>query len=262
MPDPVPPTPQGDPPATPPAQSAPPANPPPNEDWRDRRLAQQTAQMHELRERLAEATARAVATPTSPTPSPTPAPVLDSNSAEFRNAVSAAAKQEAANSEFVRQCNSAYEEGTRAFGESFAGRVTSLRRLMNERDPESVSNFNSFVATALETGSAPKLFHSLGGDLNRAMEILQMPPVKRAVELAKMAQAQEGEVTQEGEGGGEQQMRREAPRPINSIGNRGSAVTQVAPDDPARADNLSSADWFARRQQQIKERGGEPWARR
>ena len=259
--DPPSPPPQGDPPPAPPPQPPPPAAPPDpgapppaaaQPTWYDRRIAQQTAQLHDLRARLEEAERRATppAPPAATPPAPPPGHVPQSEVDRLANEKAA---QIAANQRFADACMTADAQGVAAFPETWRQRVESLKRIAGS-DAEAQRNYNDLINTAIETGSGPALIHELGGNLDEAMRLLTLPPVKRGMELQKKAAAV---IAPEASAG----RATSAPRPITPVGSRGPSHTQIAPDDPEAADRLDIDTWMARRTTQIKDRGGEPWAR-
>lgn len=196
---------------------------PPKKDWKDARLAKQTARLHELQAKLDALEAGQV-------PGATVAPTLD---------VEAQVTARVAQLEFDRACNAVALEGRGAFPD-FDSKVASLRELVNPNDPSDVVAYNTMLAAAIETGAGHEVLHKLGGDQNEAMRILALAPAKMAVELTKIAlRAPEVAPTS-------------AKPPLPSIGGRGVAAELIDPSDPARADKLPSPEWFRRRQEQVK----------
>lgn len=214
---------------SPPPQEPPkePTSPPAQQqtDWRDRRIAQLTRQLHELRGRQQE-----------PQPGQQPQPSQDEISRQIEERATAIA---AAN-EFTRRCNEAAEAGRQVFPD-FDQRVAQLKKTVDANDGQQVQAYNTFLSAALETGQAPQIIHQLAGDLNEAGRILSLSPVKMAVELAKMALKPAPQQSQ-------------APRPINPVGTAPSNRSPILPDDPDRADGLSIDDWMRRRDEQVRER--------
>jgi len=202
-------------------------------DWRDRRIAQLTARLREAQQQAPATGAVSEAAPAPVAPAATPAAGTDAQ-------IEARAQQIASVAEFNRQCDAAAAEGRAKFGtEVFGSRVQSLQRLVDPGDQRSLAAFNTFLSSALETGEAPRLIHELGADLDEASRILSLPPAKMAVELTKRALAKPVEEEPSG-----------APKPPTPIGNRGVSHDAIAPDDPDRADRLSTAEWMRRREAQ------------
>jgi len=217
-------------------------------DWRDRRIRQLTAQLHEARAKAGGA-----------------APIAGENEAgtgaaaaqagytqeEFQRQVEAAAARQAELNEFNRVCNEVAAQGRSAFGEAeFNGRVAELSKIVNGADQGEVAKYNDFLLATIETGQGPKLLHALGGDLNNAARIMSLSPVKMAVELAKLALADAG-------GGGSAPAGNaitSAPRPITPVGARNAEAANIAASDANRADALSTRDWMAKREAEVAAR--------
>jgi hypothetical protein len=149
----------------------------------------------------------------------------------------------AAAEKFDSDCNAVAEAGRKAFGkEAFDSSIANFtKNLVDGDDPASVQSYNEFLLAALETGEAPRLLHELGQNLDEAARILALPPIKRAVELAKLAVREPSEITK-------------APKPLTPIGNRGGSHTSIDPTDAERADRLTTAEWMKRREEQVKAR--------
>lgn len=209
---------------------------PKREDWREAKIRRLTAQLHELRDKpLAE-------TPEVPL-APVADPAVRLQEAEIERRARVLASQQNAIDTFNRMCREAATAGRVAFPD-FDTRVTALREAFagGEEDVQQQIIYNQFVAAALETGSAPALLHRLGGDLDEAARIMALSPIKMAVELTRLAgKAPDTSTTR-------------APKPITPVGSKGAAHTAIAPDDPERADNLPTAEWMKRRNEQEKTR--------
>jgi len=203
-----------------------PAKPP--EDWRDARIRQLSAKLAEARKK----------TETAPEAKPVEAAV---DPAEIDRQVEVRAQAKASIDAFNKACGEAAVAGKAQFPD-FDQRLGELIRLVDPTDPASAAAYNEFLVAALETGKAPEIIHSLGGDLNEASRILSLPPIKRAVELTRLAQKEPAEAP-------------DLPKPLKPIGgNKGATHTSIDPADPTRADNLSTAAWMERRNQQLRER--------
>lgn len=216
-------------PAPPPTTTEPPA-----QDWRDKRIATLTRRLRELQE-------KGVSTTVAPPPSTPPAAPL-SPPTDLDALVNQKAMELSAVQDFNRRCDQAALEGRTTFGESeFNGRINNLRKLVDNTDPQSVQAYNAMLMAALETGDAPRLLHDLGADLNEAQRLLLLTPTKMAVELTKRAAMPTPTVSN-------------APRPINPVGTRPGSHERIAPDDPDRADHISTAEWMRRREEQVAQR--------
>jgi hypothetical protein len=144
--------------------------------------------------------------------------------------------------DFNRRCDEVALAGRRVFGETqFNGQIANLQKVIDQDDPASVQNYNSFLMAAIETGEAAKLLHQLGSNLDEAQRIMGLPPTRMAVELTRLAMGPEQQVSG-------------APRPINPVGGRGASHEQISPDDPDRADHLATQEWMRRREAQLTER--------
>ena len=201
----------------------------PQEDWRDARIRQLSA-------KLAEARKKTEAVPTEAKPGEAP-PAAD----EIERQVEVRAQAKASIDAFNKACGEAAAAGKAQFPD-FDQRLGELIRLVDPADPASASAYNEFLVAALETGKAPEIIHALGGDLNEAARILSLPPIKRAVELTRLAEKEPAGAP-------------DLPKPIKAIGgNKGATHTSIDPTDPTRADNLSTAAWMERRNAQLRER--------
>jgi hypothetical protein len=122
--------------------------------------------------------------------------------------------------------------------------------LVDANDPGQVANYNGFLSAAMETGDAARLLHHLGGDLDEASRILSLTPIKMAVELTRMS----GGTASPNVAGMNGNVISNAPRPLNPVASQGVNNRSVVSPDDANSDNLSTAEWMARREQQITER--------
>ena len=201
-------------------------------DWRDKRIAVLTA-------RLSEAKRGGGDKPADKPAADKPGTVT-ATQAEIDALVEQRTQERSATSEFNRLCNEAAAAGRQAFPD-FDGKVTELKRLANPEDLNEMTRYNQMLVAVLETGEAPKLLHRLGGDLNEAARIMALPPIKMAVELTKMAQAEPGQISS-------------LKKPITPVGGKGQGHEGVQPDDPERADNLSTVEWMRRREAQLEKK--------
>lgn len=216
------------------AAAAEPAKPePPKPDWRDKRIAQLTAQV------------RAAATPA---PAPAPAPAKDPVIADFEKRVADAAAAQApllaARAQFDRDCNDAVAKGRAEYGkEAFDAATGTLLALVTPNDQTSQAAYFNLLQSAIDAGEPAKLLFELGNDPDEAMRLMSLPPRRVIVELAKRSTAPTpAEVSS-------------APRPITPIEPRGGRHEELDPSDPERADTLSTADWMARRNKQVAASG-------
>lgn len=209
----------------------PPASPkPPKVDWREARIAKLTAQLAEARQQAA-----------APASSPVPTPAAE---AEINSKAERLATQLEAQREFNRRCNETAVAGRAVFGEElFNNRVMELRRIVDGNDPSAVATYNTLLEAAMETGEGARVIHALGADPNEAARLMSLPPVKMALEVAKLAAAKAADVPLTG-----------APKPVTPIGGRGASNERIDPTDAERSDRLDTATWMKRREEQVKER--------
>jgi hypothetical protein len=160
------------------------------------------------------------------------------------------AQQENERQAFDEACGEVVRTGKQLFADDWQPRLDALLELRDERDPDSVVAYNTFIQAAVASGAGAQLIHDLAGDLNEAQRIMALSPIKMTAELTKRAAKLEAaskpapsDVTN-------------APKPITPIGGRKAGTfDEIHPDDPSRASKLSSAEWFARRSKQVEERG-------
>jgi hypothetical protein len=224
---------------------APPAPTPvaakPRPDWRDARIATLTGRLRQTQEELARANGQPAATPpaagaASPTAPASTAAVVPAAEIE-RQAAEIVAKRA-----FDDKCNAEAAVGKQAFGEAaFNERVAALKTLVDPTDGESIGRYNTLLEAAIETGQGHKILHELGGDPNRAFELMRMSPVKLGLEMAKLA-------------GPQAVVETNAPKPITPVGQRAPSTHPIDPRDPTRAAQLSTAEWMKRREAQVAER--------
>lgn len=210
------------------------AAPPKKTDWKDDRIASLTFQLNEERR------TKAAATPPAQTPGETDADFAR----RVDEAATAKAGQMAAKVDWDRQCNIVAEQGKKEFPD-FIPRITAIRASFNQEDPNEVAMYNELVATAMETGQAHRILYALGSDPGEYQRLMQLSPVKRAMEIGTLAQKLVASPEPSG-----------APKPITPIvGSNGEHYEGIAPDDPKRGTKLPKAQWFKERQKQADERG-------
>ncbi len=217
--------------------------------WALRRINQLTAQLKSEREKNVRA-ARAE----PPTGAPTPAASgYDDAEVERR------ANAKAAENEFLRRCSETEAAGRKEFGREWDTRVASLRQIFDPSSQGDVVAWNEMLAAAMETGSGTRVLHSLADNLDEATRIMNLPVLRKGVELARLAARLEADEPAGGLAGGEPS---NAPRPIRAVGARGASHAAIAPDDAtptsegrARSEALPIDVWMARRAAQVKERG-------
>lgn len=215
-------------PAEPADEPEQPAKPQKTEWQRDR--------INTLTARLKAAQAKIAQLESTPSPEGSTAiPAVD-----FERQVQTVAERRAQEMEFNRQCNDLVNAGKAQF-DDFDSRVTSLRDLVDFTDKDSASHYVTLVQTALETGEGHKVLYALGGDQDRANQMLKMSPVKMAIEMAKLV-APTGQTVSS------------APNPIKPVGPKGPTLEPIDPTTVA-GDRLSTREWMNRREAQARERG-------
>jgi len=238
----TPPSPPGGPAPAPDAPQPEPAAAP-RTDWKDRRIGELTARTRELRaelERLRAGQPAQNGAASQPRMPNGQYGAMPPDQGEINRQIEELANIKAANQEFNRRCNEVAEVGRRAYPD-FDLQVSRLVGLVDSNDPQGVQGYNAFLNAALETGEASKIIHALGGDLNEASRILSLNPVRMAVELTRMAEKPVRELSS-------------APRPLNPAATNGQAQrTSASPDDPG-SDNMSTAEWMRRREEQLQTR--------
>lgn len=234
------------------------ATPPPapaaaaSEDWRDKRLGQLSARLHERNDvvttkeaRIAELEAqiaslqpRAAAAAAAPTEEE----IAQRVRAEAERLAPTLASQQTATIEFNRQCNAAVEAGRLQFAD-FDSKLGDLRSVITPGDQASEGAYWGIVSAALKSGKAAKVIHALGSDRAEAMRIMALDPESRTIEIAKMAM--QGASADGDEG---------LPKPIVPLGSKGAQHTAIDPTDTEKADRLSTAEWMKRRAAQVEKR--------
>jgi len=236
-----------DPPATisadpiPPTDPSPPTipTPPPRlspEDWAKQKMQQRIDRLTRERATLEAALAAKQASGTAPSPT-------DDITAQVESRAMAIVAQR----EFNTKCEQVVQLGRKTFTD-FNESVKTLQQLADLRSNEDgtpinvqeAARYTSFIDAIIETGEGPRLIHDLASDPSEAERIFKMPPVKQGVALAKLAASEPEPVSN-------------APKPLTPIGNRAGTRVPIDPRDVSRADNLSTAEWITRRNQQVAE---------
>lgn len=223
---------------TPAPASTPALEPPANPPWHIRRIGELTAQKNAAAERAAAVEARAAALeaeiatlragqqPAGPAttqpgqPHPVAQPRLTEADIEQR------ARAIAEESIQTADANVSYNAGVAKYPD-FDARIKSFQ-MIGGLQPEQIQ-------AALATGAAHDVLYTLAGNLDEAARILSLPPLQTAVEMAKIAAKQPAVARASA-----------APPPVTPIGSGGTRL----PD--GLADELPDAEWFKRRQEQVK----------
>jgi len=207
-------------------------------DWKERRIAKLTAQLRETEAREAALRQSSAGGLTE---------------AEVETRAQARAAQLAEQRIFNDQCERVMEEGKKSFPD-FESQVQSLLRVVDQKDPAAMAAYISLVKGAIKTGAPEAIIHQLGGDLNEAQRLLDMSPVDQAFALSAIAQKTTGRQTPAGTTAGAPAGVSGAPKPVVPLGGAGRGMDMIDPTDPSKADRLSSREWFARREEQIRQR--------
>lgn len=152
----------------------------------------------------------------------------------FDEAVNARAAEIAAKKAFDDACNAVYNTGHQKHGQDFVEAIDNLNAAGLTQQ--------SLVEAALATDAAPEVLFHLGQDLDEAARIAQLPPIRMAAELTKLASrltapAPKPPVSQ-------------APAPITPIGGSASPSLDIYDAE------LSDEEYYARRMKQ-----GAPFVR-
>lgn len=209
----------------------------PKPDWRDERLARVTAQRHALQKELDEARKQL-----EQRSGEAGADYEARVQAEAERLADIRAEEKLRQQEFTKAANAAVSEGRKNFAD-FDQKLNEFARIADQSDPASVKAYAQLVTSLIDTGVPEKLIYNLGQDLNEATRLMNLPPAKQGIELARMADRLEADGTKSVSN---------APKPIKPIGGRAAPHTSIDPTDPERADNLSTAEWFRRREEQVK----------
>lgn len=95
--------------------------------------------------------------------------------------IRAEAQRIVAEQEFNRTCNAIYEQGAKEFKSDWQDAVATLGQAL----PTGITR--DLVEAATEAGDPHKLFYHLGKHPEIAQEIVELPPARMAVRLAKLA---------------------------------------------------------------------------
>ncbi len=146
---------------------------------------------------------------------------------EIEARVLAKVRQESAVADFNSKCNAVAEQGKEKFPD-FNKRVDILNQSLGGIPPE-------FLESVIEFPNAPEIIHSLGGDLDEADRILNLPIRRQAIELARLSDKL-GKV--------KQTPISRAPNPVNPV-STGRRV------ESGLDDSLSHSEWLRRRNEQV-----------
>ena len=126
--------------------------------------------------------------------------------------------------------NRTYEAGKAAFGGDFDVAVNTLRQVTD------LSQRTDFLEAVTALPNAHEVYHYLGKNPDEAAHVLALSPVKMAIELATVAAKV-----------GRPKPQSKAPAPITAVGRSASPSSDLS-------DDLSTAEWIARREAQLEKR--------
>lgn len=165
-----------------------------------------------------------------------PAPVVSGKTEaqlreEIRREESALAAQRMMESQFTDTCNRIAAAGKAAYRD-FDDSIKALQGVEG-LTPE-------MIVAANETDNPESVIYALGKDLDEAMRIKNLPPLRQAVAIAKLAESSKATPKTKRISG--------APEPITPI--NGSAKGDVDLED----DKADIADWIAKRNKQVSDK--------
>lgn len=207
---------------------------PPKKDWKDDRIAKLTHDLNEAR--------RAAANPPPP-PVQNPGETEAQFQARVDEAANAKAGLMAAQADWDRQCNAVAAAGKEEFPD-FDARVKAITSTLNPQDQAEVDAYNGVIAAAIETGAAHKVLYALGSDVAEYQRLMKLSPVKRAMELGKLAVGLVNE-----------KQPSNLPKPITPVSSGGVHYEGIAPDDPQKGMKLPKAQWYKMREEQARAKG-------
>ena len=206
------------------------ASPPSTQEpapWARKRIDDLTREKHEAKRRADELEARVREMEAAQT-----AGRHATDDAEIDRLARERATQIAAEQRFNDACNRVYESGKTEF-QDFDQKLATLT--------QNLGNLNITTLSALvEVDNPHKVLYHLGTDLNEAARILSLPPLKQAMELAKIGNNMSNTPTKPAS---------KAPAPITpKVGVGGGAQPDIY------SDKLSTSEWMELRNKQLKEK--------
>jgi hypothetical protein len=213
---------------TPPSETSKPK--PVGKHWAEIRLGQEVDKRRKLEEQLAAQL------------SPVTGDENSLTEAEIERRVNERAAALAQAQAFETRCQEIVRQGEQEFGtDAFRQSASELVKLRGD-SPAERRHYNEFLDALYETGQGARVLHQLGGDLNEAARILALTPARMAVALAKMALSEPPAPASK------------APKPVTPIGSPSGTRERIPASDVERSDRLSTAEWMARREAEIKSR--------
>lgn len=149
------------------------------------------------------------------------------------------AHMQADQQKFDEASNAAYLKGKQDFGDDFDAVVANLGRVgfMPTMDNTGALQNRDLLDLVLASDDPSRVLYELGSDPTKAIELIQMAPQKRALEIAKMGMPKPKQQTPISR----------APRPVDPV--EGSARVTMEPRD-----DDDDATWFKKREAELKAR--------
>lgn len=233
---------EGTPPENPPAEGVPPAaaevkpaggaeeetteEKEKRQPWFQKRIDKLTAQKAALQQQLETALLR-VNTPKPAEPGSPQNVVPPQHPQGIDPEAMRLAQQIVEQQQFAEKCNNLVDTGKEKYGEAFEETMQNMRAAgaIGEVDP-------GFIQAVLDLENPVKVFHTLGQDPDEATRLLNLPPRKQIIELARLdAKLTKPPVVKISQ----------APPPITPVG--GAAKAEVSLEDP----KLSMEAWIEQR---------------
>lgn len=163
---------------------------------------------------------------------PAAATALAPGTEAFNQAVAKEAARVAAENDFNNKCNAVVADGKKTYGDGFDVAIRNLSTVLGPLTTTQVGI--DFLNATFETGKASNVLAHLGANPERAQEIAAMNPVKRGMELYKLAESLAAPTAQISK----------APRPVTPI--ESTALAPAGLDD-----RLSDEEWMKQRAKQF-----------
>lgn len=171
----------------------------------------------------------------APTPAPTAVHVPAAGTQAFDDAVAAEADRRSRVAQFNRDADQLVTAGRGAY-QDFDATIANYQRLGLGNDPSAQAKYISLVEAAIETGNGARVIYELGKNLDEAHRILNLPPVKMAVEVAKLGAPK-------------------APAPVSAAPKPPTPIAAHAAAEPdIYNDRLTYPEWLAARERDLAQK--------
>ncbi len=213
------------------------------EPWYKKRIDSLTGKRNEERTAREAAEARAQALEalltaqgvTVPEGQKTPAAPVPGAPKTYTEAdIQAEARKIAAAQAFNQRCDAVFDDGVKAHGVKFEAAVRNL-------NTAGVTQDLTFLEAALETEAPADLINHLGNNPSEAIRIAELPPIKRAVEMDRLARQLKASA--------KRAPLSKTPAPIAPVGGNTPKDTVDLADE-----NISIADFAAEFDKQLRAR--------